>query len=208
MIEEIINQFLGTTWLEAIAVITGIASVIFALKEKIWVFPTGIISVSIYIYICYKFGIYADMGVNIYYLIMSIYGWILWSWKKENVVILRISKNNFQEHILSLILLVIFFFTIRFFLLKFTNSTVPNWDAFTSALACVGMWLMAKKKIENWIFWILTDLISIPLYYHKGLAFTSVQFLIFTFLAISGFLAWRNKLIKLNQKSQLEDLNK
>jgi len=123
---------------------------------------------------------------------MSVYGWYNWL-KKDDVTSkqLPITWNSRSENHLSLLFLACSFLLIRWVLISFTDSDVPNWDATTTSFALVGMWLMAKKKIENWIAWIITDVISVPLYMYKGLPFTAVQFLIFTVLAIWGYFAWK-----------------
>ena len=179
---------------EAIAVIFGILSVWYAKKENILVYPTGIISVLIYIYICFYAKLYADMGINFVYFVMSIYGWYMWSRKDEREKVLPISRCSKKGHIISAIMLVGFFISLSYFLTNYTDSNVPVIDSFTTAIFIVGMWLMALKKIENWIYWIIGDLISIPLYFYKDLALTSIQFTIFLVLAILGYIEWRRKI--------------
>jgi len=188
------QNLLNTTWLEGVAVLFGLLSVWFAKKENILVYPTGIISVLIYVYICFFAGLYADMGINGFYFIMSVYGWYKWTRKDQTDHFIPISKNSIFQHVVSILGTVAFFFILQFVLTNYTDSTVPNWDSATTAIFIVGMWLMALKKIENWIFWIIGDLISIPLYFHKGLLLTSFQFTVFLIIAISGYLEWRKKL--------------
>src|SRR5690554_5384705 len=177
-------------WLEALAVMLGVSSVFFATKENIWVFPTGIISTLIYIYLCFYVGLYGDMGINGYYFFMSIYGWYLWTRSGPDRRGLQVTWLSGKGILASVVLFFLFFGILAWFLDLFTDSTVPYWDAFTTASAFVGMYLMAKKKVENWIAWIITDLVSIPLYFYKGLILTSFQFLFFTVLAVLGLLAW------------------
>ncbi|WP_258100440.1 nicotinamide riboside transporter PnuC [Marinoscillum pacificum] len=189
---QLVEQFYQTTWLEAIAVIFGLLSVWYSKQENILVYPTGIISVLIYVYITFQYKLYADTGINSYYFVMSVYGWYNWL-KKDDVTSeqLPITWNSKSENHLSLLFLACSFLLIRWVLISFTDSDVPNWDATTTSFALVGMWLMAKKKIENWIAWIITDIVSVPLYIYKGLPFTAVQYLIFTVLAIWGYFAWK-----------------
>jgi len=188
------QNILATTWLEVIAVLFGLLSVWYAKKENILVFPTGIISVLIYVYICLFAGLYADMGINAFYFVMSVYGWYKWTRKDQGDNYIPISKNNLTGNLLSIVGTIAFFFILRYFLTNFTDSTVPNWDSATTAIFLVGMWLMALKKIENWIFWIVGDVISIPLYFHKGLLLTSFQFTVFLIIAVMGYVEWRRKL--------------
>lgn len=182
------------TLLEATAVFFGLLSVWYSRLENILVFPTGIISVLIYVYICFGAKLYADVGINAYYFIMSIYGWYLWARKDSNNNFLPITTNSTKEWITSIATLISSFILIAYSLINFTDSDVPYWDALTTSMAFVAMLLMAKKKIENWIAWIFTNLLSIPLYFYKGLLLTSFQFLIFLILAIMGFTRWRREL--------------
>lgn len=192
--EILYQNLLDTSWLEAIAVVFGIASVWFAKKENILVFPTGIVSVLIYIYICFFAKLYADMGINFVYFVMSVYGWVMWSRKNDSRPALPIRWCTKKEHLLSGIMLIVFFGLLSYFLTNYTDSNVPIIDSATTSIFIVGMWLMARKKIENWIYWIIGDVISIPLYFYKELAFTSIQFTVFLVLAIMGYLEWRKKL--------------
>lgn len=188
------QNILGTTWLEAVAVLFGLLSVWFAKKENILVYPTGIISVLIYVYICLFAGLYADMGINVFYFLMSVYGWYKWTRKDQRDNLLPITNNSIMMQVLSITGVIVFFFILRYVLSNFTDSTVPNWDSATTAIFLVGMWLMALKKIENWIYWIVGDVISIPLYFHKGLLLTSFQFTVFMIIAVAGYLEWKKKL--------------
>ena len=198
MLNDIFNilyqNLADSSILEAIAVIFGILSVWFAKKENILVFPTGIISVLIYIYICFFAKLYADMGINFVYFIMSIYGWYMWSRKDVEKYVLPISWCKTKDHVVSAVMLIVFFISLSYFLTHYTDSNVPLIDSATTSIFIVGMWLMARKKIENWIYWIIGDIISIPLYFYKDLALTSIQFTVFLILAIMGYIEWRKKL--------------
>jgi nicotinamide mononucleotide transporter len=178
------------TWLEGLAVFLGIASVFFAMRENIWVYPSGLISTLIYVWICFQYRLYADMGINAYYFSMSIYGWYVWTHPRKNQSVLPVTWLNTKGWLSCLGIFAVSFPVLAFFLTNYTDSDVPFWDSFTTASAFVGMWLMAKKKVENWIFWIITDLVSIPLYFYKGLLLTSFQFIFFTGLAFMGLFAW------------------
>jgi nicotinamide mononucleotide transporter len=194
MLHLLYKNLMDTTWVEIVAVIFGLLSVWYAKKEKILVYPTGIINVLIYIYICYFAGLYADMGINAFYFIMSVYGWYNWSRKIDASHHVPISKATRVQLIISFGAFVIFFLLLWFVLAKFTDSVVPVWDSFTTSIFIVSMWLMALKKIENWIGWIIGDTLVIPLFAYKGLVFTSFQYIVFLALAISGYLEWRKKL--------------
>jgi nicotinamide mononucleotide transporter len=187
--------------LEIIAVIFGFMSVWYSKQNKILVFPTGMISTSIFVYLLFKWGLLGDMMINAYYFAMSVYGWYIWTRKVDASHVTPISRTNKQEKKQSVI---IFFATIVFvFLVYHYNDKWNSWTAYvdtiTTAVFFVGMWLMAKRKIENWIYWIIGDIISVPLYLYKGLAFTSIQYLGFTFIAIYGYIAWKKHLDKSQQ---------
>ena len=184
--------------LEIIAVFFGFLSVWFSKKNKIWVFPTGMISTSIFVYLLFKWDLLGDMMINGYYFIMSVYGWYVWTRKIDDTQVTPISKINFREKKISI---TIFFATLLFVFVIYKifdkwTSWVAYADTITTAIFFVGMWLMAKRKIENWIFWIIGDIISVPLYLYKGFTFTSFQYLGFTFIAIFGYLAWKKNLNK------------
>lgn len=180
--------------LELTAVFMGLISVWLAKKNNIGVFPTGIISTTIFIYLLGKWGLLGDMIINFYYTLMSLYGWYLWTRKNENQETNPISWMQPQEKIWALFLflgtLIFVGFVYKFFG-NFTSWTAYV-DTFTTGLFFVGMWLMAKRKIENWIFWIVGDLVSVPLYFCKGYSFTGIQYFIFTIIAVFGFLEWKN----------------
>lgn len=194
IIDGIVNGIYQTSGLEWVAVICGVASVIYSMRENILVYPTGIISVLIYVYLAFEYKLYADMGVNGYYFVMSVYGWYYWTNTDGNKDQIPVTINSLRENFYSVGILGGSFGILVFVLINFTDSDVPFWDATTTAFAILGMWLMARKKLENWIAWIITDLISIPLYFHKGLVLTSFQFLIFTILATMGYFAWKKSL--------------
>lgn len=188
------------SWLEAFAVFMGILSVYFSMKQHIWVYPSGIVSVLIYVWICFESGLYADMGINAYYFGMSIYGWYLWKKPKKDNQPLAVTRLDGRGWLVSLGIFTFSYPVLVTVLIQFTDSTVPYWDSFTTSSAFVAMWLMAKKKVENWIFWILTDLVSIPLYFHKELYLTSFQYLLFTGLATAGLVAWIQA-VKIDEKA-------
>ena len=185
---------------EIVAVIFGLLSVWFSKNNNILVYPTGMISTSIFTYLLFKWGLLGDMMINAYYFIMSIYGWYIWTRKKNNIVT-PISKISNYEKKISLFIFIfslIFVYGIYNYFDKW-GSLTSYIDNITTAIFFVGMWLMAKRKIENWVFWIIGDVISVPLYFYKGLTFTSLQYFIFTIIAISGYYSWKKILNKSNQ---------
>lgn len=187
--------------LEAIVFFFGIISVYYAKKENILVYPTGIIATVLTVYLLYVAGYFADMTINVYFSVMSIYGWVKWSRMKEGKPAIRISRTTTREKIIGILL---FFLTIvvtySVYHLFGQEINPENYiDIFTSGLFFTGMWYMAMKKIENWTLWIIGDLIAIPLYGYRGLGMLSVQYVVFTVLAILAYLEWR-KILNNNQQ--------
>lgn len=200
--QEIIQQFVTgikqTSALEYIAVVSGIASVWFSKKENILVYPVGLINTVIYIYLSFKYHLLGEAAVNFYYTVMSLYGWVLWA-----------RRNNHQEHVLHITysskkevaLQLLFFgafyvsiYTALYYLKQsFYEGAIPWADAFASATAFTGMWMMAKKKVESWWWWIATNIASIPLYFVKGLVFTSVYYFILLVFAFWGLTEWKRR---------------
>jgi nicotinamide mononucleotide transporter len=198
--QEIYDQFIDgmkqTGWLEYIAVFAGIASVWFSRIENILVYPVGLINTIIYIYLSYQVGLWGEGSVNFYYTVVSIYGWVLWAKRDQehhHVVIIR--RSSGKEWLIHFSFFS-FFYILIFFLLAWLKKNgnapqaIPWADAFASATAYTGMWLMAKKKVESWYWWIATNIASIPLYFVKGLVFTSVYYLVLLVLALFGLLEW------------------
>lgn len=184
--------------LEMVGVFFGFLSVWYSMRENILVFPTGIISTGLFVYILYVFGLLGDMLINAYYFAMSAYGWYRWTRKVDGAHFIPITTTTSKEKKWTVVLFVA---TILFVVLVYVVfDTLDSWtayvDALTTAVFFVGMWLMAKKKLENWAYWIIGDVISVPLYFYKGLIFTSLQYLLFTVIAIFGYLAWKKSLDK------------
>ena len=194
IVQQFLSELKSTGWLEFIAVITGILSVIFSRRENILVFPVGIINTGIFIYIYIRTKLYADASVNFYYTIMSIIGWYMWAQKKDGAKALVITRSSNKDWRNAILFFGICWLVLYMVLQHFTDSNVPQADSFTAAAAFTGMWLMNKKKLENWIWWIITDLASIPLNFYKHLAFTSFQYMVFLVLATMGYITWNNNL--------------
>ena len=182
--------------LEIIAVIFGFLSVWFSKQNKVLVFPTGMISTSIFVYLLLKWELLGDMMINGYYFIMSVYGWYIWTRKVDDTHVTPISSATVKEKRISVLIFVttlLFVYAVYKTFDKW-NGWVAYADTVTTAIFFVGMWLMARRKIENWIFWIIGNIISVPLYLYKGFTFTSFQYLGFTVIAIYGYLAWKKYL--------------
>ena len=183
--------------LEILAVIFGVSSVWYAKKESIWVYPTGIISTAIYVYICYQFTLYGDLIINIYYTLMSIYGWYMWTRliKGDHIEITKSSRKDLINALGIFISTAVFVILVYLYFNRFDRIT-DYFDTFTTGIFFAAMWMMANKKIEHWLLWIGGNIISIPLYFIKGLGFSGIQFTIFLILAILGYIEWKKNLNK------------
>jgi len=179
--------------MEAIVFFFGIISVYYAKKENILVYPTGIIATLITVYLLYKAEYFADMTLNVYFSIMSIYGWINWSRIKENEHVIKISRTNDRQKIVGILLFFLTIVVTYCIYHLFGKEIRPeNYiDIATSGIFFTGMWYMALKKIENWTLWIIGDIIAVPLYAYRGLGMLSLQYVFFTILAILAYLEWR-----------------
>ena len=196
--QSFLDGLLQTSALEFIAVLAGIASVWFSKKEQVLVYPVGLINTTIFVYLSFKGHLLGEASVNIYYTVMSLYGWWLWTRKNEQQqTVLKIQFST-QKELLQQLLFFAAFYAVLYTALyyaktSFAEGAIPWADALSSAAAYTGMWLMAKKKVESWYYWIATNIFSIPLYFVKGYVFTSVQFAVLLALAIAGLIEWRKK---------------
>ncbi len=198
---------------EAVAVFFGLLSVYFSIRKNIWVYPTGIISTLLFIYIMFVFGLLGDMLINVYYTVMSIYGWILWAKNADDHVHVEVKKASKADWKTGSILFVgslIFVGTVYYLKPYIDNQFSMNgvqlglyhldWanytDIVTTSLFLVGMYFMAKRNLENWLFWIVADMICVPMMFYKGLALTGLQYFIFTVMAIIGYLEWKKNLVE------------
>jgi nicotinamide mononucleotide transporter len=211
--QEIVQQFFSglqkTTALEYIAVVAGIASVWFSKKENILVYPVGLINTVIYIYLSFKYHLIGEASVNFYYTVVSIYGWVLWTKKdRQQRHILHIGFSNTAQWVQQSLFFIFFYVTVYFSLVylkqAFATGAIPWADAFASATAYTGMWLMAKKKVESWYWWIATNLASIPLYFVKGLVFTSVYYFVLLILAVLGLAEWKQRARQARRETSFE----
>lgn len=197
MIDFFVESYKNTPWLviflEAVTFVFGIASVYFAKKENILVYPTGLIATTITVYLLYRAGYFGDMVVNVYYSIMSIYGWYKWSITKGKTNAVVISRTNTHEKLtgIGMFLLTIIVIFAIYKIFGYEIKTENYLDIFTSGLFFTAMWYMAFKKIENWTLWIIGDLIAVPIYAYRGLGILSLEYVVFTILAILAYIEWR-----------------
>jgi nicotinamide mononucleotide transporter len=193
-----ITETLQTWWqhqslLEVTGVITGILCVYLAAKNIIWNWPFAIISVSIYIFIFYEAKLFADVGLQFYFLAMNIYGWYYWSKNppaKEKVPVIRISKT---EIVLSVIGIAVFTFLLGTFLLKHTSASFPFIDSFCTACSLIAQIFLARKVLENWLIWVFVDVIYVCVYFSKDLHLTAIMYVLYAIIAAMGYVDWRKE---------------
>ncbi|OKL39113.1 nicotinamide riboside transporter PnuC [Pontibacter flavimaris] len=209
---EVWQQFVAgmqqTSLLEYIAVMAGIVSVWYSRKEDILVYPIGLISTTIYVYLSFKYHLIGEASVNVYYTILSVYGWVLWARKnrqEEHVLHITFSDRRQWAQQLAFfgVLYVVIYFCLVYLKGAFYEGVIPWADAFASATAYTGMWLMARKKVESWYWWIATNIASMPLYFVKGLVFSSVFYFILLVMAFAGLAEWKRRASK--QKVRLSE---
>ena len=186
------------SFIEILAALSGIISVWFSRKASIWVYPTGLINTVFYIWISYDAQLIGEAVVNLYYTIMSLYGWYNWLRRNEkHELIVQVSRSNRTGWMLQLTFFtstyLVLFLSLNYLKEAFFPGAIPWADALASAAAFTGMWLMTRKKLESWIWWIITNMASMPLYYSKGYIFTAVYYFILLILAILGYIEWRKK---------------
>jgi nicotinamide mononucleotide transporter len=207
-------DWLTEHYIEIFGALTGIIYVFLEIRQNIWLWPLGIVTSAVYIYVFYNTGFYADMGLQWYYLFISVYGWIIWSRAKkiknagsreegggskeeaneEAGSKLPISRISLSLGLSLIMVTTIVFFIIWLILIRFTDSTIPGWDAFTTALSVTAMWMLARKIIEHWYLWILVNIVSIGLYIYKGLYPTVILFIVYAVMAIIGYLEWKKEI--------------
>lgn len=201
IIDQFVSQLLETGPIEFIAVIAGIASVWFSRKEHILVYPTGLVNTIFYVYLSFKYHLIGEATVNVYYTIMSLYGWYLWAQKNDRQEhVLRITFSDRRMIILQLSffagLYAVLYFSLVSLRDNFFPGVIPWGDGFATATAFTGMWLMARKKVESWYWWIATNIASVPLYFVKGLVFTSVYYVVLLIMAVWGLTEWKKRALQ------------
>jgi nicotinamide mononucleotide transporter len=186
---KLVINYIAQNYIELLATITGIIYLVLSIpgKKLLWLF--GLLTSLLYVYVFFKSKIYADMGINVYYVIISVYGWILWSSNKDKGN-LPFSRLKLTQSVILLILTAVLFVLIAFILKKFTDSDVAWFDAFTTAASITATWMLARKILEHWLIWVVVDGMSIGLYIYKGLYPTVLLFVFYTVLAVLGFYEW------------------
>ena len=183
--------------LEILGVIVGIIYLWLEYRASIYLWIAGIIMPAIYIFVYYDAGLYADFGINIYYLVIALYGWVAWKTgfslfgrekAKGELRITRTPRSAWAKAAVAYVITQLF---TAWLLIEHTDSTVPWADSFTTALSIVGMWMLARKYIEQWWVWCIVDVASSALYIYKGLYFTAVLYAVYAIIAIFGYYKWK-----------------
>ncbi|MGM0665703.1 MAG: nicotinamide riboside transporter PnuC [Bacteroidota bacterium] len=192
-------DWLSNHYIEVFGALTGILYVILEIRQNIWLWPLGLITSSVYIWVFFTSKFYADMGLQTYYVLISIYGWYWWlkgGEKKYDREALPVTGISMKLLTILAAVFIILFALIYFILVSYTDSPLPLGDAFTTALSIVATWMLARKIIEHWILWVVADLVSMALYIYKGLYPTVVLFAVYTVMAVIGYNEWRKTMLR------------
>lgn len=193
-----ILSWLQEHWVEVSGTITGLVYLYFSIRQSILTWPLGLITSALYVYVFFVSKFYADMGLQFYYVVISIYGWYAWlhgNGKTNHHGELKVSRTSFALWGKLFIVNLVLYAGIAYVLINFTDSPVPYWDSFTTALSIVATWMLARKKLEHWLLWVIIDSVSLGLYIYKGLYATTILFFVYTVMAVVGFIEWRKDLM-------------
>ncbi|MGC9471037.1 MAG: nicotinamide riboside transporter PnuC [Bacteroidales bacterium] len=186
---------------EIFGAVTGLIYLYFSIRQNIWLWPLGIFTSSVYIYVFFASKFYADMGLQGYYLVVSIYGWYHWlhgtSGNRSDD--LPVSRTSRRQWVVLLIITLVLFVLMAWVLERFTDSDVPRWDAFTTAASITATWMLARKLLEHWLIWVVVDAVSMGLYVYKGLYPTVGLFAVYTLMAVKGYVEWKKDLLQQNK---------
>jgi nicotinamide mononucleotide transporter len=199
-----IINWLSDNWIEVCGAATGLVYLWFSIKQHFLTWPLGLATSLFYIYIFFVSKFYADMALQVYYVVISIYGWWAWLHGGQSGGGLTVSTTHRSLWLMSMLAFGVTFVVISWILIRFTDSVIPYWDAFTTALSIIATWMLARKKIEHWILWIIVDFVSLILYLWKGLYPTSLLFMVYTVMAFVGYFSWKNEL---NDKKWIPAVN-
>jgi len=191
-----IMLWLTSHYEEVLGTIVSLIYLYFSIKQNIWLWPLGLISSAIYVYVFFKAGIYADMALQVYYVVISVYGWYYWNQKvvEDENEHLKVHSTEKQTAVYILLITAVLFVIISQILIRFTDSQIPYWDAFTTAASITATWMLAKKYIEHWLVWFVVDTVSSGVYVYKGLYFTVFLYLVYTVMAVVGYFQWKKTL--------------
>jgi nicotinamide mononucleotide transporter len=188
-------EWIEQNYIELFAAVSGFIYLILEIRGKLWLWPFGILTSAVYILVFYRSGIYADMILQVYYVVVSIYGWIHWikGGKSEDKPKLPISRITKSLTIKLAVISVMLWLALWYILKTFTNSEIPVLDSFTTAFSFVATWMLARKIIEQWWVWVVVNAVSLGLYIYKGLLPTTILFVFYTSMAVIGYYEWRKE---------------
>lgn len=185
------TEWLAGNYIEVLGALLSIAYLVLSIRQNILLWPLGILSAVLYIVVFFQSKFYADMGLNVYYFFISIYGWIIWSKGGDaDADGLPVTHAGLTRGAILLVIMLLLFAGIGYLLDRFTDSPLPYWDAFTTSGSIVATWMLTRKILEHWIIWVVVDLVSLGLYVYKGLYPTVVLFAIYTTMAVVGYVQW------------------
>lgn len=195
MLQQILD-WVSNNYIELSATFFGLLYILLSIKQSIWCWPAGLITSALYVYVFFISKFYADMSLQVYYVVVSIYGWYHWQYgsKSKKADDLKITTLKPNLAIVLTLITAALFVLIAYILINFTDSTIPYWDAFTTAASFVATWMLARKIIEHWLIWIVVDAISMGLYAYKELYPTVILFAVYTILAVLGYFEWKKKI--------------
>lgn len=179
--------------IEIIGAVLSIIYIFFSIRKSIWLWPVGLLASAFYVLVFFYSKLYAEMGLQVYYIGVSIYGWYFWFFGKngnQNEEV-PVSSLNLKQSLYYTLVFIGFYSALFFILKNFTDSPIPGWDSLATALSLVGTWMLAKKILENWLVWIVADALCIGISFYKELYFTSGLFFVYTIMAYFGFLNWK-----------------
>lgn len=188
--------------IEIIGAALGLLFLYFEIKQNALLWPLGVLTSLFYIVIFFKAKFYADMGLQVYYVIISIYGWYYWlkGNEKNAQTLVSVSRISAKLSIILVLVTIPIFLLIAYVLINFSDSPIPYWDAFTTALSITATWMLARKILEQWLVWILVNAVSLGLYLYKGLYPTVVLFAFYTILSFVGYWQWKRDVKAINHE--------
>ncbi|WP_297099797.1 nicotinamide riboside transporter PnuC [uncultured Draconibacterium sp.] len=198
---DIVLEWLLGNYIEILGAILGLAYIFFSIKQHILTWPTGLLTSALYVVVFFNARLYADMGLQVYYVVISIYGWYFWlTGKKQNEKKVAVKTTRKVLWLKLAVVSIALYALLLFILTNYTNSDVPHMDSITTALSIVATWMLARKYIEHWLLWIFIDAFSAGLYVYKGLWATVILFIVYTVMALLGYLEWKKDLKSIEAK--------
>ena len=194
-------EFLSAHWLDITTTVLGLAYILLEYKASVWMWAVGFVMQSLGIVLYYQKGLYADCGMEFYYLAMTVYGFVAWMRHKQKTTDLPIRHMPWKKAVVWIGLAALIWVAIYFLLSRFTNSNVPVLDAFTTALSIVGIWALARKYLEQWFVWIVVDVVTCGLYFYKGIPFKASLYGLYVVIAVFGYFKWRKMMLEVSNRT-------